>query len=334
MLTRRLYTVERKTCGPVTITAKLCARHLGYTSGVVRVLVILSSIVCSLQAQSLQQAISDIEAGRLENAEQGLTKFLGAHPDSEEALFYMGLLHFRAGRPAAARPYLDRAVKLSPTSAPAWKVLGLVTAAGGNLQEALTPFRKACQLAPRDEEACYYFARNLYALHRYDLACEPFAQALRAAPEGMRSKVDRAAALNLEALGRSAEAERHFREAVRLHRDDGRPDEDPHIDYGAFLFRQGRTAEALRTLEKAAAALASSSRANTELGRVLLELGRPDAAAVQLERAIGLERGNWTARLLLGRAYLRLGRKEEGDEQMRLGQEGWAREHYDSSIVK
>jgi Tfp pilus assembly protein PilF len=150
----------------------------------------------------------------------------------------------------------------------------------------------------------------------------------------MRSKVERAAALNLEALGRPAEAERHFREAVRLHRGDARPNEDPRIDYGAFLLRQGRPEEALRPLQQAAAAPASSARANTELGRVFLELGKPDAAAVQLERAITLEPGNWTARLLLGRAYLRLGRKQEGEEQMRLGQEGWARQHSDSSIVR
>ncbi len=312
-------------------TGRARGAAVGYTAAVLWALLVLSGI---LTAQDLQQAIEDLEAGRLEKAERELSAFARAHPDSAEAQFYLGLVHFRAARAAAARPYLEKAVKLSPADAPAWKALGLVIAAAGSLQEAVAPLGTACRLAPADQDACYYFARNLYALHRYDLARAPFEQALLAAPGAMRSKVERAAALNLEALGRPVEAERHFQQAVRLQSKETRPNEDPRVDYGAFLFRQGRTDEALRTLEQAEAALASSSRANTELGRVLLELGKPDAAAVRLEKAVGLEPGNWTARLLLGRAYLRLGRNKEGDEQTRLGQEGWARQHSDSSIVK
>ena len=75
----------------------------------------------SLGAQSLPGAIADLEAGRLEKAERALTMIVSDRPDSAEAHFYLGLVHFRAGRPAAARPFLERAVKLSPASAPAWK---------------------------------------------------------------------------------------------------------------------------------------------------------------------------------------------------------------------
>lgn len=215
-----------------------------------------------------------------------------------------------------------------------WKAQGMATAARGDLQGAVEPLGKACALAPRDEDACYFFARNLYALGRYDLARDPFEKALKAAPRSMRSRVHRAVALNFEALGLAADAERHFLQAIRLNRGGGRPSEDPRIDYGAFLFRQGRTEESIEPLERAARDLPSCARAHTELGRALLQLDKPEAAARPLERALELEPANWDARLLLGAAFLRLGRTREGEEQMRIGREGWARQTYGSSTVR
>ena len=37
---------------------------------------------------------------------------------------------------------------------------------------------------------------------------------------------------------------------------------------------------------------------------------------------------------MLGRAYLMLGRAEEGQRELNLGREGWARQDYGSSKVK
>jgi len=294
----------------------------------------LLALACLAGAQSLRQAIVDFQAGRLDKAGQALAAIVREKPDSSEAHFYLGLVYFRSGRLPEAGPLLERAVKLSPGNAPAWKALGLVTANSGDLTGAVPPLSQACRLAPEDPDACYYLARNLYVLGRYDAAIEPFEKALAAAPEEMLSKVHRATALNFEALGRARDAERDFRQAVALRRPNGPPGEDPRIDYGAFLLRQGRAPEAVRPLEQAAGELSSSSRANMELGRVLLDLGRLEAAATRLEKAVRLDAGNWSARLLLGTAYLRLGRAEDGERELRLGQAGWARQHSDSSIVK
>src|SRR4051794_28351492 len=121
-----------------------------------------------------------------------------------------------------------------------------------------------------------------------------------------------------------AEAELHFRRAIQSAPLAAPGGEDPKVDLGAFLFRQGRTEEALGPLEKAVQEAPASSRANTELGRVLLHTGKLDAAATHLERAVVIDPANWNAHLLLGSAFLRLGRTEDGEREMRLGQEGWA----------
>ena len=210
----------------------------------------------------------------------------------------------------------------------AWKELGLKLASERKLEPAADALAKACEQAPQDEDACYYLARTLYTLGRYEEAGEPFAKALRAAPKEILGRVHRAVALNFTALNRPGDAERHFREALRLG-----SDSDPRIDYGAFLFRQGRLEEALPLLEQAVQAVPGSARAHTELGRVLLHLGKREAAAGSLEKAVQLDPGSPAARLLLGKTYLELGRTGDGERQLRLGRAGW-KQSYDSSTAK
>ena len=205
-----------------------------------------------------------------------------------------------------------------PTTASEWKKLGIANAAATKLDAAAPAFARACELDPTDEDACYFLGRTLFLLDRWLEAREPFEKALRAASKPMRARAHRSMALNYLALGNTLEAEGHFRQAVLLNPGPERLREDPRVDYGAFLFRQGRLAEALPLLQQAVAAAPSSPRAYTELGRVLLHSGKPDAAAANLEKAVELDSRTAAIRLLLGRAYLELGRKAEGERQLQL----------------
>jgi hypothetical protein len=56
----------------------------------------------------------------------------------------------------------------SPSNAAEWKRLGLALASEKKLVAAVGPLAKACELDPKEEEACYYFARTLHALGRWD----------------------------------------------------------------------------------------------------------------------------------------------------------------------
>ena len=182
---------------------------------------------------------------------------------------------------------------------------------------------KACEVAPLDDEACYLFGRSLYAYGHYQAARAPLEKALHAAPAARLARVHRAMALNFAALGSAGEAEQHFVKAIQFWDRNPSGPEDPRVDYGAFLFRQGRTEAALHPLQQAVKDVPSSARANLELGRVLLHLDKLDAAASRLERAVQLDPKNFNAHLLLGRAYLRLGKASEGERETRLGQEAY-----------
>jgi tetratricopeptide (TPR) repeat protein len=212
----------------------------------------------------------------------------------------------------------------------AWKEKGMKLATSGQLEAASEAFAKACQL--NADEGCYFFGRALFTLGRYPEAQDAFDAALKQTPQPLRGKVHRATALNFIALTNPAEAERHFRDAIKLKRANP-SEEDPRIDYGAFLFRQGRLDASLPLLEQAAQSQPPSARANMELGRVLLHMNKPEAALPRLEKAVELDPTSTAARLLLGRTYLALGRTEEGERQLKLGEQGW-RKRYGSSTFK
>jgi tetratricopeptide (TPR) repeat protein len=213
-------------------------------------------------------------------------------------------------------------VEQAPSNAAEWKRLGLGLASEKKFVAAVDPLAKACELDPKDEEACYYFAQTLHALGRWEEALVPFEKALRAVPQRMLARVHRAVALNFMALGRTVEAEQNFKAAIAMRKGSESLPEDPRVDYGAFLFRQGRTDEALQLLREAVRAAPRSARAQAELGRVLLHTGKPDAAVECLEKAIELDPRTPSIRLLLGRAYLQTGRVEEGQRQLQIANKG------------
>ena len=239
------------------------------------------------------------------------------------AALVLALTTLAAGQqsPEEAEERYSAQVKTQPSDATAWKALGLLRAGRGSLGAASEAFEHACTLRPADEENCYYYGRSLFALGRYDTAVRPLEAALRAAPKDRRWRVHRALARNFEWLGRSGDAERNFREAIRLGHGRASPGEDPRVDFGSFLYRQGRTEEALAPLQEAADAESSVARASTELGRVLLQLDRAEAAAVALEKAIRLDPRDGASHLLLGRVYVVLGRAADAEREMRIGQQ-------------
>lgn len=202
---------------------------------------------------------------------------------------------------------------MQPQSAGEWRQLGLEQIAKGQLKLATPALEKACALEKPPRESCYYLARNHFALREFEAARKAFELAAPSA------RVYRGAAMNYLALGRDEEAERYFRKALASGA------EEVRVDLGAFLFRQGRTAEAAKLLEAAVQADPESARANLEYGRVLLQLGQLEPAAKRLEQAVRRNPSDSNAHLLLGRAYQRLGRDADAERELQLGAKEWER---------
>lgn len=225
------------------------------------------------------------------------------------AQLHTALTHFRERRFVEARESIERALTEAPGDARAWKLLGMTYSAEENYAAAEAPFEKACRLAPSLEDACYYLGRDRYLLNKFEAAEQAFSAAIKRGGKPWRAHGG--LALTLEALGRIEAAERGFRRAAELAANASpRPPENPRIDYGAFLFRQGRLDEAIRELGLAP----SCFRTHFERGKVLAAKERLEQAAQELEKALTFPDREASAALLLAKVYSRLGRAGDAEK--------------------
>ncbi len=221
---------------------------------------------------------------------------------------------FRQGQWEPARQHLEAAVQNKP-DAFCWKSLGVVYAALGDTRRAEPPFAKACRMNPKEPDACYFWARSLYALDR-------FADSLTAldrdpTPPSARSLTARGQAL--DALGRP-DAEAAFRQALKFSDTPAEP--DPRLGLAAFLTRQGRIPEALSLLRSAPPAYQQLAAYHYQLGRALAQQEQWAAAAEALRNAVSLKPAYPEAHGLLSRVYYRLGDTTQGARHSTLALQG------------
>lgn len=224
-----------------------------------------------------------------------------AAPQSSD--YERGVALIEKGASAAAIAPLESATRSTPGDARTWKALGVAYAAGSEYAKAEPAFAQACRIAPQLADACYYHARALYALNRFDTSLAVLVRA-----DQKQWKVMLARAQALEALGRVTEAAPAYRSALAAGR---LLDAGPAAGLGLFLIRQGRKDEALPLLQDAVQRFPKSPEAHTLLGRVLLEQGNTKEATPYLESAVALAPASAQAHLLLAKAYTRLDRTAE-----------------------
>ncbi len=176
---------------------------------------------------------------------------------AQDSALERGLEAFRKRDFRQAEQAFQDLIRAQPTSARAWKLLGMTYSAQNDFRKSEEPFRRACSLDPREENACYYLGRVYYSLSRFEEARRAFEIALRQSAD--RSRAAHGLALALAAMDRNAEAEVQFREAIRLNQ------RQALIDYGLFLAKLGRGQESLAALRKAGA--------KAEIDRVSREFG-------------------------------------------------------------
>ena len=160
-----------------------------------------------------------------------------------ESSLDQGVEAFRKGDLHAAELAFTQATAEAPLNAHAWKLLGSVYIAQEQFPKAEPPLSRACTIDAHEENACYYLGRVYYILGRFEQAQTAFETALKSTPD--RGRPLHGLALVREALGDTARAEQFYKEAIAARE---RP---ALVDYGKFLFKQGRTKESLEVLRKA-----------------------------------------------------------------------------------
>jgi Tfp pilus assembly protein PilF len=173
-----------------------------------------------------------------------------------------GVAKFQRGDFAGAAQALGRAARERPSDARVLTYLGMAYAAQGDYKSAEDPLRRACTLNPAQDNACYFLGRTWYSLSRFEEALDAFETALR--HTGRPGRTRNGMALAWEALGKDADAERCYQEAIR------QGETRAQVDYGMFLYKLGRTSESVAVLRKA--------HAEPELARVMEAMAHQPAA--------------------------------------------------------
>jgi Flp pilus assembly protein TadD len=215
--------------------------------------------------------------------------------------YQQGAAAIQRGAAAEAIKPLSRAVQLEPKNALYRKALGVAYAAQELYREAEEQFGEACRLDRGLPDVCYYHARALYALNRFEPAIEILGKL-----QAKKAREFAALAQAEEASGRIEDAERDYKKACQSAGASpaGTP-EPPCLLYGVFLFRQGRMTDALQQLQLVANDHPKHPRVQFELGRVLYQAGELQAAVKHLSTAVTLGYGEGAA-LLLDKARRRL----------------------------
>jgi tetratricopeptide (TPR) repeat protein len=123
-------------------------------------------------------------------AVEDLRRFSSQHPEFAGPLLNLALLSARAGDPAAAISYLDRAAATCTRCAPVYNELGVIRRQQGEFDAAEKAYRTSIRLES-DYAPAYYNLAVLYDLYiqRPELALDAYQRFLVAAP----AAADRAA---------------------------------------------------------------------------------------------------------------------------------------------
>lgn len=154
------------------------------------------------------------QLGDLEAAIDQLSRSLALKDDQAEARLELGLALLDQGRPEEAMEHLRRAARESPRAVrPAW-LLAVALARSGALDEALERFEGAAALGPLPGPARFEWGNALAQRRRFAEAATQLGAALDEMPDNPQVLTN--LGLVMEALGRPAEAIRHYRRAMAV----------------------------------------------------------------------------------------------------------------------
>jgi tetratricopeptide (TPR) repeat protein len=197
---------------------------------------------------------------------------------------------------------LEQLVANEPANALAHNDLGVIYARSGNPQKALRHYRRAVELEPDTLIYQKNLADLLFVVEGdAEGALQIYVKVLRTMPKDVETL--NAIALVCSSLGRIDDALAFYgmileiepwNQAIRRQRDALQGPGVPKASYDAAqaLLREGKTAEAIRTLEDFVQSVPDHAAAHNDLGVLYCQVGRVDDAQKQHETAVQIDSGN------------------------------------------
>lgn len=224
----------------------------------------------------------------------------------------LALLMNQLGRREEAQTLLTTAREKLGESAEVHKALGQLAMSQGRYGEALTRFRDAARLNPRDLATKFNLGASLSRLREFEEATKVFDEVAEVDRDFPGLALERG--LLYESSGRSDEALKMYESAL----DKAPDDPDLMLRVGCGKVAAGRYQQALGLLEKVLTQKPQSAETSHCLGRARLIEGKNLAEALRtLKRAVELDPHRPEYHLYVGWAANEAGRVAEAEEALK-----------------
>ena len=181
------------------------------------------------------------------------------------------------------------------------KIVGLDYVMLNDYADAVKWLERAVELEPKNKEAWYYLGRAYYTEKDVPDAQKAFLTVLDLDPRDARAENN--LGLIFESEAKVTQALDAYRQAIAWQQGSPRPSEQPYVNLGNLLMKEGRTEEAIPHLQRAVSLAPSNAFCHFKLGEAYRRVHRSDEARRELERATQLEPENATVHYQLGRLY-------------------------------
>ncbi len=253
------------------------------------------------------------DAGKLREAEEAASSYLGDHADEPAAHYLLAYILFREGKPVPSLAEYTRAAKLQPPDAKQLYYVALDYVLAKDYTDADKWMTQATEQAPADSEAWYSLGRIKYNENRFAESIHCFEQALLLAPHLVKAANN--LGLAYEGLNQVDDAVKAYRMAIAWQADSASPSEQPLVNLGIVLVDRNELSEALPLLEEAVKIAPADARIRVALGRLYQRQGDLAAAQAELQRAVALAPSAAAYHFLLGQVYQKSGLKEQAKSE-------------------
>lgn len=240
---------------------------------------------------AFEKSLADMQARFLAPAIEAAARPSSSFARQAEQQAALGRRMIGKRRYAEAIERLQRAVRLDPGVATAFRDLGLAYAGAGRNAEAAEALQRAVLLDPDLEDAHRSLIAVLAYIGREQEAEASCLEVIRLSPSDHRTHEH--LGLIRWRMGRMEAAEASFRAAAAAARAAG--SSRARLYEAQAEQTAGRQAAAEALLQAMTAGAPADAEAHLALGQVQSELGKTDAAAVSLERGLELDPGRFDA---------------------------------------
>lgn len=239
------------------------------------------NLYAELQAAAGREDLADLhrwlgrEAGRFREADDPWMEEINARCHDPRRLCHLGVIAYQTNQGDRGRARFEHAIALAPNHPLAYQLLGELLLEQGSAQAALEHLERGIALARTARPAALHYLRFAEAariVNRPDLARRALDQGLQAhadSPELLHARGQQ-----LQAEGRTADAEAAYRRALRLNPAYVEAD----FALAVLLLESGRPAAGVEALRHALAMRPTYPQALLLLARLEMDVGRMEEA--------------------------------------------------------